>query len=217
MEYPCRVNYTMISQKAVLSLDGVCVRRVVCVVRLLLLNVAYDESSIQAKREAIELMWKDACACDVETMDFSITPRDKRWFCDHFLRDGADGHGIERNAFDSVWDLVELMSLSRDPLSIIAAIPSLRSRYWSTRTWSVPAEIQGQVANHLVLGESEQEILSEFVRDTLRAGVASAASGTTQLVVVTDAGQDLDDEMAFVLTRALQAAQQVELKGAFVH
>ena len=156
-------------------------------------------------------MWKEACSCEVEDMKFSVTPRDKAWFCNAFLYDSEKG--IERSANDAVWDLAGPMSLSRDPLCIIAAIPALRTRYWSAHTKKVCTELEGGVAEHLILGECIQDPLSNFVCGSLRTGVATAADGVTQLVVVTDAGQDLDDEMAFVLARALQAAQQIELAG----
>lgn len=165
-------------------------------------------------------MWKEACCFGDEqhgisfSTAFSLTPHDKRWFCDTHLLGGAGGQGIERGASDSVWDLAGPMRLSRDPLSIIAAIPTLRTRYWSDVTRNVPTETEGETAEHLILGKSQRERLNDFVCGSLRTGVATAASNTTQLVVVTDAGADLDDEMAFVLIRSLHASQQVELKGA---
>ena len=129
-----------------------------------------------------------------------------RRFCEQLLggQDAGERH-------DSVWDLADAMSISRDPLAIIAAVPVLRDQYWQTSTWSVSTEM-GDHVKHSILGVSQQD-LGAFVCESLRTGAAAAASGTSALVVITDAGQDLDDEMAFVLSRALHAAQHIELKG----
>ena len=164
---------------------------------------------MQAKRAASEQMWQEACSCNDGSMVFNRTRRDKRWFCDTI----CNGNGQERSASDSVWDLIDSMPLSRDPLALVAAVPALRSRFWAMRTLNVPTSLGDLVEHGRLTNPSQKDALNSFVCSGLRTGVSNAVSERAQLVVVTDAGQDLDDEMAFVLMRALSSTQQLQLKG----
>ena len=75
------------------------------------------------------------------------------------------------------------------------------------------------IIKHLVAGARviDPGRTREFLLRTLQTGLsleASCAQRASPLVVLTDAWQDLDDEMALVLMRALTDKGLVECKGA---
>ena len=180
------------------------------------------------KREAMQAIWRQACEfddADYQNSDFSRERRDKRWFCETY----CSGVGIERDASDPIWDMLTTMDSPHEPLALIACVPRLRERFFkpTARFVEARAEEDGKdedtsttsITKHLVAGSHgvDPDKTREFLLSTLQTGLSletSCAQRASPLVVLTDAGQDLDDEMTLVLMRALTDKGLVECKGA---
>ena len=198
----------------------------------------------KVKQAEMQKAWQSACLCEdasgflnLETAEMLCstnngrvlpqTQHDKRWFFGAY----CDGRGFERNAAESVWDLVTL-PVPRETIAMVACVPVLVHRFYSPESFAAqpPARnnmVQGSI-EHRVIGASataqSASALKEFVVETMLTGVRRAPivsnppyapdgitpSNTQQLdcqvqasrikeiapplVVITDAGQDLDDE-----------------------
>ncbi len=95
-----------------------------------------------AQRHAIEELWKRACLAAGDKARMGLPERcDAKWFLSTFC--GGNGQG--RTGDDSIWDVVETFNLY-DPVTLIAAIPTLRETFFS----SYVVEVNG--AEHHVIG-----------------------------------------------------------------
>jgi hypothetical protein len=181
----------------------------------------------------MQAIWRQACEFEgvdqndqnVENVEFSRERRDKKWFCDTY----CGGLGIERDAPASIWDILTTMDSPHEPLALIACVPRLRERFFKPTAHFVEARagednkdgdtITATITKHLVATArgADADRTRDFLLNTLKTGLSletSCAQRAAQLVVITDAGQDLDDEMTMVLMRALTDRGLVDCKGA---
>ena len=168
----------------------------------------------EEKRDEMQSLWRQACEFD------AIKTR----FCDKY----CDGLGLDRKAADPIWNLVTTMDAPHDPLALIACVPVLRDRFFrpvghvveaTARAKALNEQDKAAVTKHLVTrAESvDAEHLREFMLSTLQTGMSLetvSLQHAAPLVVISDAGQDLDDEMALVLMRSLTDRGLVECKGS---
>ena len=179
----------------------------------------------------MQSLWRQACAFEEVKDDvaFMTTRRDKHWFCSQY----CGGLGRDRDAADSVWDLLTTMNAPHDLLALVACVPTLRDRFFKsaihfveTNGSSVEEEGSYQPASagitkHMVTHARAEttECFREFLLEMIQTGLSLETTRTTavrkaQLVMLTDPGQDLDDEMTMVLLRSLNDKGVVECKGA---
>ena len=174
----------------------------------------------------MQAAWRRACDFDEvnQNIAFSSECQDKRWFCEKY----CGGFGIDRGPSDSIWDLLVSIEAPHDPLAVIACVPSLRDRFLRPQPHFVetgPSSADKDdvttsvIVKHLVAeaGWVNGKKTCDFLRSTLETGLSletASAQRAASLVVITDAGQDLDDEMTMVLMRALTDRGLVKCKGA---
>lgn len=145
----------------------------------------------KVKQAEIQTAWQSACAyenmvgsldlesaevlCSENDEDRSSQPREnKRWFCDTY----CGGRGFDRDAVESVWDLVTLPA-PLETIAMIACVPALVQRFYSPEVFvAQPPAREGMVLGsieHKVVGASatsqSASALSKFVVETLRSGV----------------------------------------------
>ena len=149
--------------------------------------------SVQAKLAEMQKAWQSACAyedalargsldlgnaeiiCSENNADaFPQARQNKRWFCDAY----CSGHGLERSAAESTWDLVTISS-PVEALAMVACVPTL------VQLFCVPESFAGRplakngeahrAVEHRIIGASataqSASALSDFLAETLRAGV----------------------------------------------
>eukprot|EP00927_Polykrikos_kofoidii_P035594 TRINITY_DN30152_c0_g1_i1.p1 TRINITY_DN30152_c0_g1~~TRINITY_DN30152_c0_g1_i1.p1 ORF type:complete len:831 (-),score=87.74 TRINITY_DN30152_c0_g1_i1:175-2667(-) len=106
-----------------------------------------------AQRTSIEGLWKRACSDEPERG--GLPARCNRdWFLSTFC-DGKDGTH-KRGKDDSIWDLVVGFN-QYDTLALLAAVPQLRSKFFSpVPVPSLALSTSGNVSN-LVIGRSAQD------------------------------------------------------------
>ena len=130
---------------------------------------------------------------------------DKEWFvrtfCDGVA--GAAACAVDR----PIWPYIKNLHMS-DPIALIAAIPDLRTRFLKPKIVSVDSSV-GRT-EHLIIGASESDrgvarvdALRAFLLNSIDNGIALSEQHATPLVIISDPGQDQDDEMALVMLRAL--------------
>jgi len=126
---------------------------------------------------------------------------DKSWFCDTFCA----GHGRERDQRGKIWDLVRCLP-AYGVATVVAAIPELRDYFFIS---GPEQELNVDGATHFVLG---QHAGTSGIRSSsklaffLKGGIKSAIMQKRYphpAIIITDPGQDLDDEMAMILLRHL--------------
>ena len=183
---------------------------------LILVNV------LQAKREEMQALWRQACDLDDEQkqqdVDFRTTRQDKTWFC----RKYCGGLGLDRDATDSMWDLLATLEAPRDLLALLACVTNLRNRFFNPSHHHVVAKnsANATVTKHLIAYTRKEsaDSLRGFLLEMLQSGLSleakSALEQKARVVMITDIGQDLDDEMTVVLLRALTDRGIVECKGS---
>ena len=135
--------------------------------------------------------WQSACAyentagsldlnnaemfCAEDNADTLSQPRqNKRWFCDKYF----GGCGFDRDAAESVWDLVTLPA-PLETIAMIACVPTLVQRFYSpevfvaqapARQGTVPGSIEHKVVGASATAQSASALI-EFMVETLRSGV----------------------------------------------
>ena len=145
----------------------------------------------KAKQAEMKTAWKSACAyedtvgsvdlenaemlCSEDNEDTLPQPRqNKRWFCEKY----CGGRGSDRDAAQSVWDLVTLPA-PLETIAMIACIPTLAQRFYSPEVFVAQAPAREGVAlgsiEHKVVGApataQSASALIEFMVETLRSGV----------------------------------------------
>ena len=119
---------------------------------------------LEAQKLAIEELWRRACLPADDAARQGLPARcDKAWFSGAFCA----GQGADRQAEDSIWDLVQTFNLY-DPATLIAAVPNLREHFYAASV----VEVHG--VEHLVVGVSAKNHnvrnpaeLAEFMRTTM--------------------------------------------------
>ena len=142
---------------------------------------------MQAKLAEMQRAWQSACAhedafapgaLDLENAERICSenngpvPQNKRWFCDTY----CSGHGLERIAAESIWDLVTIPA-PVEMLAMIACVPTLAQRFYVPESF-VGKPLAGEAhraVEHRVVGKSataqSASVLSDFLVETLRTGV----------------------------------------------
>ena len=167
---------------------------------------------VENKREAMEAIWRQACEFDgvdhQTNAEFSHERRDKRWFCKTY----CSGAGTDRDATDSIWDILTTMDSPHDPLALIACVPRLRERFFKPSAHFVEARAgedskdnkdedmsTAAITKHLVASSRgvDPGRISEFLLGTLKTGLSletSCAQRASPLVVITGERFDLVDK-----------------------
>ncbi len=104
-----------------------------------------------AQKLAIEHLWKRSCLPPGDPLrEVHKHPDrcDKAWFCKVFL----GGNGADRGTDDSIWDLVQTFMLY-DPMTLFAAVPSLREYFFEPEVVEV-SDADGKPVEHLFIGVS---------------------------------------------------------------
>ena len=174
----------------------------------------------------MQAVWRQACGFDEvnQNVAFASECHDKRWFCNTH----CGGLGMDRGPDERIWDLLVSIDAPHDPLAVIACVPSLCERLLRPAAHFVEAggsSTDGDVSTsvitkHLVAeaGGVNAKKTRDFLLSTIEAGLSLERSSSAQrapsLIIMTDAGQDLDDEMTMVLMRALTDRGLVKCKGA---
>ena len=103
-----------------------------------------------------------------------------------------------------------------DTLALIAAVPSLRENFFDC----VPKVVQG--VEHLICGASparpgikpgKTEEIRRFMSNGFFTGLTIDMSQAVDTIIISDPGQDQDDEMAMVLLRSLTERGLVNCRG----
>ena len=182
-----------------------------------------------AIREEMNAAWRQACEFDESDQNVSFTNvrQDKGWFCQTYCQ----GLGMETAGFadtgDSIWDLLTTIDAPHAPLALLASVPSLRDRFFQSTAYLVKSrertiddsDSPSVLAKHLVVEEARPEAkLGEYLLSSLSSGLsleqtAAARACVPSLIIISDAGQDLDDEMTLILLRDLTNRGFVECKG----
>lgn len=98
-----------------------------------------------SQKGSIESLWRRA-NMPADHADRGTLPArcDKEWFCNTFCA----GQGKDRTGEQSIWDLVQSFNLY-DPMTLIAAIPELRERFYD------PVKVKVAETEHLLIGVSK--------------------------------------------------------------
>ena len=130
------------------------------------------ESASDAVLQPLDLENAELLCCINSGGKSSPTRPDKRWFCDAY----CDGHGIDRSAAESPWDLVTTPA-PIEAIAMVACAPALAQRFYEPHVIQLAAgegKVQGSV-EHRVIGASATALaspaLSDFLREALCAGV----------------------------------------------
>lgn len=142
------------------------------------------------ERRRLRRLWREACVEDGRSTDVASRRREFR----EAFGDGRRPEQHEEDIWESVCHLeyVELVA-------VVAAVPELRRRY-------VPRPERREVdgVEHLVItADSVSPELGASLREWLPAGIAMGTVRRPEIIIITDPGQDLDDEMTLILLRAL--------------
>lgn len=98
-----------------------------------------------SQKGSIESLWRRANMPADHAERGTLPARcDKDWFCNTF----CNGQGKDRTGDDSIWDLVQSFNLY-DPMTLIAAVPELRSRFYD------PVSVKIGETEHLIIGVSK--------------------------------------------------------------
>lgn len=98
-----------------------------------------------SQQGSIESLWQRACLPAGDEGRAKLPDRcDKEWFCNTF----CGGQGKERTGEDSIWDLIQSFNLY-DPMTLIAAIPELRERFYE------PTVVKVGETEHQIIGVSD--------------------------------------------------------------
>merc|ERR1719253_848018 len=170
----------------------------------------------RAQRHSLEHLWKRCCLPDKHEDREGLPGRcDKNWFCNVFL----SGAGKDRSGSDSIWDLSTTFQ-AYDPVALLAGITSLRERFFKPITVTIKSET-GPV-DHEIIGLTETlhgirdgSALANFISTALLTGLTGTAAETVfqDVMVMSDDGKDLDDELAKVLMKSLTQRDLTKCHG----
>mmetsp|Transcript_9613 Transcript_9613/g.22742 ORF Transcript_9613/g.22742 Transcript_9613/m.22742 type:complete len:1168 (+) Transcript_9613:336-3839(+) len=165
-----------------------------------------------AQKASIENLWARVCLPGDDPNRCGLPARcDAAWFSDTF----CGGHIPSMEKHETIWDHVTNFKMY-DTLALIAAVPSLRETYFDC----VPKLVRG--VEHLVCGASaerpglkpgKEEEIRRFMSNGFFTGLTLDMSQAVDTVIISDPGQDQDDEMAMVLLRSLTERGLVNCRG----
>jgi len=165
----------------------------------------------QAQRSSIENLWNRAKAPVGDASRMGLPPRcDVTWFQNSF----CGGKTIDGS---SCWPYIRTFNMY-DPLALLVAVPALREQFFESKK----KIIQG--VPHLVIGVSKESngvreppALHRFMLNAFFQGITADLSTPEEIVVITDAGQEPDDEMTLVLIRHLTELRLVNCLGVIAN
>ncbi len=100
-----------------------------------------------SQKVSIQALWHRAnLPADDERREMLPASRDKTWFCNTFCA----GQGLDRTGDDEIWDLIVGFNLY-DPMTLVAAIPDLRRKFFEPTTVTVNG------VEHLIIGVSKDK------------------------------------------------------------
>jgi len=171
----------------------------------------------KAQRFSLEHLWTRACMPENDEKREGLPGRcDKAWFSKVFLA----GKGMDRTGDDSIWDLTGTFQ-AYDPLAQMCAVRSLRKKFFDPHQVQIKATT-GDVIFHEVVGlsESNHQVkngtgLAKFLTNAFLTGLAMTDGDamTQPVMVMSDDGKDLDDELAKVLMTSLERRDLVKCHG----
>jgi len=161
----------------------------------------------EAKR-SMELLWFRVQQTEPELRG-GLPPRcTEAWFAQTFC------NGMVPPAGYSPWDFVKKFSMY-DSVTLISAIPELRSKLFAT---GQPYEYDCGTASHIVYGHTENapgiaqsQALCKMLEDAALTAISTDYDKLEPcpIVIYTDPGLDLDDELTLIALRALVARRLV--------
>lgn len=147
-------------------------------------------------------------------MYFSPITCDKSWFCDTFCSGKYLDELCKEDSSLDIWTRVTSLRVSPNILAVLACVTELRECFLSQQTVTVDAPlkigsnrvrfshgpIQYNSVEHLIVSDAFADELSEFLQRVLPGALSrSIGNIAPPLVMITDAGQDLDDEVSALL------------------
>jgi serine/threonine protein kinase len=170
----------------------------------------------KAQRFSLEHLWRRACMPAADERREGLPARcDKEWFSKVFL----SGKGMDRGGEDSIWDLTGTFQ-AYDPIAQMCAVSALRKKYFDP--YVVPVMGREKMMSHEVVGLSETNHqvkngadLARYLTTALLTGLAMTENEATAqpLMVISDDGKDLDDELAKVLMTSLERRDLAKCHG----
>mmetsp|Transcript_88457 Transcript_88457/g.175902 ORF Transcript_88457/g.175902 Transcript_88457/m.175902 type:complete len:761 (-) Transcript_88457:16-2298(-) len=153
-----------------------------------------------AQRSSIEGLWARVAAPEGSEARGKLPARcDRTWFMKTFC--GGNEKVALRDKSDTIWDLV-LGFQQYDTLAVLAAVPSLRERFFS------PVLVPGSLgATHQVIGESAEEHnvvspkeLGDFMHNAFTQGLALNHHHRSHIIIVSQICWDnRADELLFLV------------------
>jgi len=161
---------------------------------------------MKAQERAIQFLWDRCLMPPGDPMRKGLPDRcDKVWFSKLFL---GGGKGLTKGKGDSIWDLcTEVAAFSA--VQMVAGVPELKKEFF------VPKEVTvidkwGRGVVHEILGLTEAEHgvakpaeLSAYLSRAFLTGLTGTDRVQQNLLIISDDGKDLDDELAKVLLRSM--------------
>lgn len=159
---------------------------------------------------SIEELWKKCLAPEGSAARGTLPARcNDAWFGNVFC------NGVKPKGGESPWSSIVSFSLY-DSVALTASVPSLRKRLFSEED---EYEYDCGTAVHAVFGQKEllggvkrPESLKSFIHNAVMAGL-SAHPEPYPMLIFTDPGQDLDDEVTLILLAHLAKLQYVRVIG----
>ena len=144
-----------------------------------------------SQKEAIEKLWQDARCEEARRIQF--------------LKRYCGSNDVPANE-DNIWAYIEGFDV-KDTLALVACVPTLREKFLMPHIHSLRG------ADHMCIGVSVsdcgikpklEKILEDYLSSAYINGITLNSNlCRPEIIVVSDPGQDLDDEMALILLRAL--------------
>mmetsp|Transcript_43538 Transcript_43538/g.118256 ORF Transcript_43538/g.118256 Transcript_43538/m.118256 type:complete len:1013 (+) Transcript_43538:195-3233(+) len=167
---------------------------------------------VAAQKVAIEDLWRKVNA-PVGSPERKGLPKrcDEKWFSNSF----CNGTKVVDVEGESIFEQIMHFKMY-DAICLLVSVPSLREEYFD----GLAINVKG--VEHLVLGESEENTgirpdkiddLKRYLVTGLYTGLSLNMTQAVDTVIISDPGQDQDDEMALVLLRALTERELVNCRG----
>lgn len=161
-------------------------------------------------RQSIQSLW-DRCLLPVDEPRRQDLPArcNKEWFCSQYLA----GQGSERGQGDSIIDLCAHFSCFSSLQLLAAAMLDSKSRehsFFSPMEVSVQSR-RGEMVSHCILGLTHKDHgvnqppqVSDYITNALLTGFTGTDRVQQRLLIISDDGKDLDDELVKVLMACLE-------------
>ena len=173
-------------------------------------NSPFAKALKSAQRKAIEDLWQRVQAPDKDPAREGLPGRcTSKWFAQVFCG------GVTPPLAASPWDFIKSFNMY-DCVALVASQPDLRFRMFSDDPEN---EYDAGTAVHTLYGQSEPlqgvrrpRELKQLITSAALAGLSSSPE-PYPILIFTDPGQDLDDELAMVVLRSLAERRYVRPIG----